>query len=186
LHIATLDRFDAGVHASYLRTGSVDFENAAQKHDIQSTFSQEQDRDALLERLLDAWAFPEMNQRQNMIEGRIADFGETYHWIFDPPPSYGGYQHDFVEWLRSGKEIFWISPVRKEFPDGVHLPKSPTTPYRFRSSGRMGTTESCPAAQLLVFQTSYNRVTKIARRFLEVTVFPDNKHGREAHRENPA
>ena len=34
-------------------------------------------------RLLKALAFPEINERRNMIEGRLDDFGTTYKWILD-------------------------------------------------------------------------------------------------------
>ena len=46
-----------------------------------------------------------------MIEGHVSDFGETYQWIFSPPESRTRWQaqHEFVKWLRSGTEIFWIN-----------------------------------------------------------------------------
>ena len=68
-------------------------------------------------RLLKALAFPEINERRNMIEGRVDDFGNTYKWILDNtgikharsentecPP-----KQTFVNWLKTGTELFWIS-----------------------------------------------------------------------------
>ena len=65
-------------------------------------------------RLLKALAFPEINERRNMIEGRVYDFGNTYKWILETqhacseitesPPS-----QTFVDWLENGTELFWIS-----------------------------------------------------------------------------
>ena len=68
-------------------------------------------------RLLKALAFPEINERRNMIEGRVDDFGNTYKWILDntrtendrsenteSPP-----KQTFVNWLKNGTELFWIS-----------------------------------------------------------------------------
>ncbi|KAK5053339.1 hypothetical protein LTR84_002313 [Exophiala bonariae] len=46
----------------------------------------------------------------NMIVGRVTDFGDTYRWIFYPPPRTDGHQqHEFVNWLRNETNIFWIS-----------------------------------------------------------------------------
>lgn len=68
-------------------------------------------------RLLKALAFPEINERRNMIEGRVDDIGDTYKWILDnthteyawseiaeSPP-----RQTFVNWLENGTELFWIS-----------------------------------------------------------------------------
>ena len=68
-------------------------------------------------RLLKALAFPEINERRNMIEGRVDDFGDTYKWILDntrteharskktdSPP-----KQTFVNWLETGTGLFWIS-----------------------------------------------------------------------------
>ena len=68
-------------------------------------------------RLLKALTFPEINERRNMIEGRVDDFGNTYKWILDntrteharseiteSPP-----KQAFVNWLKNGTELFWIS-----------------------------------------------------------------------------
>ncbi|KIW25765.1 uncharacterized protein PV07_08919 [Cladophialophora immunda] len=94
--------------------------DAAQKQGVQTEYLQDQAHDALRTRLLDALAFPEMNERRNMIEQRVGDFGETYGWIFGPTDDdepndddedrfHPGRSHAFVEWLRTGQEIFWIS-----------------------------------------------------------------------------
>ncbi|KIX97512.1 uncharacterized protein Z520_06964 [Fonsecaea multimorphosa CBS 102226] len=89
-------------------------EDAAQQHYVQTLYLQDQAQDVLRSRLLDALAFPEMNERRNTIEGRVVDFGETYSWIFDPAGegkarSHGKKPHMFVKWLRTGQEVFWIS-----------------------------------------------------------------------------
>ena len=68
-------------------------------------------------RLLKALTFPEINERRNMIEGRVDDPGNTYRWILDNtrikharsentecPP-----RQTFVNWLKTGTELFWIS-----------------------------------------------------------------------------
>ena len=87
---------------------------AAHKQDAQTSFLQDHSHDALRVRVLDGLAFPEMNERRNMIEGRVGDFGDTYDWIFSSPEDVksrtaGLHQHNFVEWLRNGKEVFWIN-----------------------------------------------------------------------------
>ena len=58
-------------------------------------------------RLLDALAFPEMNERRNMIEGRVSDFGNTYRWLFHPPQEKN--HHDFIDWLEADTGLFWVS-----------------------------------------------------------------------------
>ena len=68
-------------------------------------------------RLLKALAFPEINERRNMIEGRVDDFGNTYKWILDNPRTENGRSENtesppkqiFVNWLKNGTELFWIS-----------------------------------------------------------------------------
>ena len=68
-------------------------------------------------RLLQALTFPEINERRNMIEGRVDDFANTYKWILDDtrteharsentesPP-----KQTFVNWLKDGTQLFWIS-----------------------------------------------------------------------------
>lgn len=80
----------------------------------QTSFMQNQAQKDLQIRLLDALSFPEMNERLNMIEGRVSDFGETSRWIFRPPVdneccTNSRQQQDFVRWLRGEENIFWIS-----------------------------------------------------------------------------
>ena len=68
-------------------------------------------------RLLKALAFPEINERQNMIEGRVDDFGDTYKWILDNTRTEHAWsevtenppKQTFVGWLKTGTELFWIS-----------------------------------------------------------------------------
>ncbi|KIW87006.1 uncharacterized protein Z519_12303 [Cladophialophora bantiana CBS 173.52] len=100
-----MDRFDS--QDSLLK-------DAARKHIMQTKFFQDQAEDALRDRLLDALAFPEMNERRNMIEGRVVDFGKTYAWVFNPLNEQARIfrnqqRHAFVEWLRTGQEVFWIN-----------------------------------------------------------------------------
>ncbi|KAJ9605380.1 hypothetical protein H2200_010037 [Cladophialophora chaetospira] len=89
---------------------SVDLPSAIKKGE--SNIAKElrgQKDDTLRVRLLDALAFPEMHERRNMIEGRITDFGDTYRWIFYPPPRNDDYKHHgFVDWLRGDQSIFWV------------------------------------------------------------------------------
>ncbi|KAL6243715.1 hypothetical protein RBB50_009148 [Rhinocladiella similis] len=72
-------------------------------------------RESVRRQILDALAFSEMNERRNMIEKRVRDFGDTYTWIFKcadcvhHSPHDACMQPDFVKWLYSGTEIFWIS-----------------------------------------------------------------------------
>ena len=68
-------------------------------------------------RLLKALAFPEINERRNMIEGRVDDFGDTYKWILDNMRTENAWsevtenppKQSFVDWLKTGTELFWIS-----------------------------------------------------------------------------
>ena len=68
-------------------------------------------------RLLKALAFPEINERRNMIEGRVDDFGDTYRWILDntrikharSENTECPLEQNFVNWLKTGTELFWIS-----------------------------------------------------------------------------
>lgn len=84
--------------------------NASEKQDSQWIRLQNRERDALRVRLLDSLAFPEMNERRNVIESRIGDFGSTCKWIFNPGHEYlGQLNHEFVDWLRNGSQVFWVS-----------------------------------------------------------------------------
>lgn len=58
---------------------------------------------SLRRRLLDALAFPDMNDRQNQIERLVGDFGDTFQWIFDDFD-----QNRFPAWLQEGSGVFWI------------------------------------------------------------------------------
>ena len=68
-------------------------------------------------RLLKALTFPEINERRNMIEGRVDDLGNTYKWILDNTrtehtrsrKSESRSRQNFLNWLKSGTELFWIS-----------------------------------------------------------------------------
>ncbi|KAJ9634793.1 hypothetical protein H2204_006026 [Knufia peltigerae] len=72
-------------------------------------------RESVRRQLLEALAFPEMNERRNMVEKRLRDFGDTCRWLFSCPdcvhqcPHDSCIQSDFVQWLYNGTEIFWIS-----------------------------------------------------------------------------
>ncbi|KIW27859.1 uncharacterized protein PV07_07560 [Cladophialophora immunda] len=45
-----------------------------------------------------------------MIESRVSNFHDTYRWIFYPPPRTDSFQqHEFLDWLRDGTGIFWVS-----------------------------------------------------------------------------
>jgi hypothetical protein len=60
-------------------------------------------------RVLEKLGFPEMNDRCKMIENRVGEFGDTYCWVFYPPPRTDSYrQHEFVTWLREGSGVFWL------------------------------------------------------------------------------
>jgi hypothetical protein len=102
----------------------------AQQHELQIAILREEEFNVCKRRLLKALAFPEINERRNMIEGRVNDFGDTYKWIFDeaqddnlsevassevsqdeiePTTQKSLPAHSFVDWLRGGKDLFWIS-----------------------------------------------------------------------------
>ncbi|KAJ9605208.1 hypothetical protein H2200_010598 [Cladophialophora chaetospira] len=93
-----IDRFDAQ---------DVLLKEHFQKQDAQIRRTDEEVHDALKVRLLDALAFPEMNERRNMIEGHVNDFGASYHWLFHRQEELA--EHDFVEWLQNGEEIYWVN-----------------------------------------------------------------------------
>lgn len=57
---------------------------AAEQRVVQIALRRENELNQCKRRLLKALAFPEINQRRNMIEGRIDDFGDTLRWIFKP------------------------------------------------------------------------------------------------------
>jgi hypothetical protein len=103
---------------------SIDKSVKASEENIVAHFEQ----NAARQRLLDALAFPEMNERHHMIEDRVSDFALAYKWIFresfsdsepdasdsDSDDALGPWnqtqtQHDFVDWLRTGTDPFWIS-----------------------------------------------------------------------------
>ncbi|KAK0506972.1 hypothetical protein JMJ35_010672 [Cladonia borealis] len=77
----------------------------------------EKEYDDCRRRLLKALTFPEINERRNMIEGRVDDFGNTYKWILDNTrikharsrKSESRSRQNFLNWLKSGTELFWIS-----------------------------------------------------------------------------
>ena len=58
-------------------------DNSALQHDLQLEILREEGFNVCKRRLLKALAFPEINERRNMIEGRVDDFGNTYKWIFN-------------------------------------------------------------------------------------------------------
>ena len=58
-------------------------DSSALQQDLQLEILREEGFNVCKRRLLKALAFPEINERRNMIEGRVDDFGNTYQWIFD-------------------------------------------------------------------------------------------------------
>ena len=59
--------------------------------------------DTINERIMDSLYFPDLSQRQDMIETRVSDFGDSFKWIFD---TIGNAPHNFVDWLVKGNGIF--------------------------------------------------------------------------------
>ncbi|ETN39405.1 uncharacterized protein HMPREF1541_05628 [Cyphellophora europaea CBS 101466] len=70
---------------SRLTAQDVQLSRAAERQALQIALRRENELSECKRRLLKALAFPEINQRRNMIEGRIDDFGHTLVWIFGPP-----------------------------------------------------------------------------------------------------
>lgn len=93
----TMSRFDAQ---------DIQLKDSAERQQSQAEHMWKVEQDALRRRLLDALAYAEINERRNMIEGRVGEFGQTYKWIFEES-TYK--DHKFVNWLQSGENIFWIS-----------------------------------------------------------------------------
>jgi hypothetical protein len=56
------------------------------------------------QRLLNSLAFDNMNQRQNTVQQRVGNYGNSFKWIFEPQQ-----KHGFSEWLVSGYGIYWIN-----------------------------------------------------------------------------
>lgn len=104
----------------------------AHKQKEQLALLQDQQFEACRRRLLNALSFPEMKDRQNMIENRVSNFGDTYGWIFGeisgpemsgshPEPisfhsdAKAGYlsstapENNFVEWFANRRGPYWIS-----------------------------------------------------------------------------
>lgn len=95
-HIKIVDRLDAQHKV---------LEKGLQIKEAQMQILQATQRDGLRARLLDALAFPEMNERRNMIQQRAGDLGSTCHWLLDPYDK----RHTFVGWLQNYDPIYWIS-----------------------------------------------------------------------------
>ncbi|OQV04008.1 NACHT domain-containing protein [Cladophialophora immunda] len=62
-------------------------ENSVRQQNLQLEILRDEEFALRRRRLLKALVFPEINERRNMIEGRIDDFGDTYKWIFKDKPS---------------------------------------------------------------------------------------------------
>ncbi|EXJ54038.1 hypothetical protein A1O7_09375 [Cladophialophora yegresii CBS 114405] len=116
--LARLQLASSDIETSIKATGASITERLDHHHCAQTSYLQDQQRDALRVRLLDALAFPEMNERRNMIEQRVSDFGSTYGWVFghsDDAPDEdhffdsNSHVNAFVQWLRSGQGLFWVS-----------------------------------------------------------------------------
>ncbi|KAK5077105.1 hypothetical protein LTR64_005415 [Lithohypha guttulata] len=56
--------------------------------------------------IADKLFFPEIFQRYETIEER---YGDTLDWIFDPPEDEQPPCDSFVDWLRGGDSIYWVS-----------------------------------------------------------------------------
>ena len=69
--------------AARLSAQDVQLDKSARQHDLQIAILREEEFNVCKRRLLKALAFPEINERRNMIEERVDDFGDTYKWIFD-------------------------------------------------------------------------------------------------------
>lgn len=54
--------------------------------------------------LLNSLSFPELNDRRNMIESRVDNFGGTYAWLFKPPRATGPDLYPFTVWLKSREQ----------------------------------------------------------------------------------
>lgn len=115
--VASIKSSEANITSHFEREVAAQHAASAQER------AQEEQR-VLRRRLLDALAFPEMSERRNMIEGRVADFGSTYTWVFGHKEHYransaedGTLSHksydsnylDFVHWLQGDDDLFWIS-----------------------------------------------------------------------------
>jgi hypothetical protein len=69
--------------AARLSAQDAQLDESARQHDLQIAILREEEFNVCKRRLLKALAFPEINERRNMIEGRVDDFGDTYKWIFN-------------------------------------------------------------------------------------------------------
>jgi hypothetical protein len=69
--------------AARLSAQDAQLDESARQHDLQIAILREEEFNVCKRRLLKALAFPEINERRNMIEGRVNDFGNTYEWIFN-------------------------------------------------------------------------------------------------------
>lgn len=95
--VKTMTRFDTqDTHLKY----SAQIQHAQMAHMLRA------EQNAMRRRLLEALEYPEINERRNMIEGRIGNFGQTYKWIFDD--SRHG-RTAFSQWLQSDETMFWIN-----------------------------------------------------------------------------
>ncbi|EXJ92044.1 hypothetical protein A1O3_00594 [Capronia epimyces CBS 606.96] len=102
-----IGRSETNVRA-HLSAQDLQLKASLAQHQAQLHYMQEEEQDALLNRLLDTLAFPEMNERRNMIEGRVGDFGTTYRWVF-AADTYPVQKQALVEWLQSGVGVFWVN-----------------------------------------------------------------------------
>lgn len=65
-----------------LKAQDTKLSTAAERQEAQSALLLLQQLEACKRRVLNALSFPEMKQRQNMIESRVNDFGDSCRWIF--------------------------------------------------------------------------------------------------------
>jgi hypothetical protein len=88
---------------------------AANLIDRQQALTDHAKQDSLRTQLLDALAFPDMNERRNMIEGRVPDLQNASEWIFrlrmDVPTKDTRWEttSGFADWLQSNDQLLWIS-----------------------------------------------------------------------------
>ncbi|KEF56551.1 uncharacterized protein A1O9_06739 [Exophiala aquamarina CBS 119918] len=97
LDTKTMSRFD---------TQDTNLKDSAQMQHVQMEHIRKAEQSSMRVRLLDALGYPEINERRNMIEGRIGNFGQTYKWIFSKSSDK---RHEFLQWLQSDENLFWIN-----------------------------------------------------------------------------
>ena len=94
---------------------------AAAQQGASAQWRHQEEQDVLRRRLLDALAFPEMNERRNMIESRVTDFGSTYTWIFGCNEAYiSAYNEDYILDSETGGNTESDHDAESRHSDGNH------------------------------------------------------------------